>query len=70
MSEKIKKSMLYVGVLAGGYLLICLCMFFLQEKFIFFPENFRQSYVFLSQDIQWEEVWIENEGVRINSLLL
>ncbi|MCB0853139.1 MAG: alpha/beta fold hydrolase [Bacteroidetes bacterium] len=70
MSEKIKKSMLYVGVLAGGYLLICLFMFFLQEKFIFFPEKLPVNHTFsFRSDIQWEEIWIENEGVRINSLL-
>jgi pimeloyl-ACP methyl ester carboxylesterase len=70
MLKKIKKPMLFLGILAGGYLAVCSLMYFFQESFMFFPEKLPQDHVFAFRGpLNWEEVWIENQGTKINGLL-
>ena len=57
-------------ILAGLYLLICLVMYFFQEKFIFFPEVLEDDHLFrFAPTENWEEVWLENKEARLHGLL-
>lgn len=56
-------------LLAGSYIVICVLLYFLQEKMIFFPEKLESSYCFnFTQG--YEEVDIKaNDGILLNGLL-
>jgi alpha-beta hydrolase superfamily lysophospholipase len=59
----------FTAVLAALYGIICLILYFLQEKLIFFPQKLPKNYVFLFHQ-KFEEQNIEvSPGVSLNSLL-
>ena len=68
MSGK-KSFMLFLKFIIGGYVIICLLMFFLQQRFIFFPEKLSPDYSYsFPRNLNWEEVWINNDHEKINGI--
>jgi len=65
-----KKILLRIAqVLIGLYLLVCVLMYFFQEKMIFFPEKLADDHIY-QFDQAFEEINIESaDGVRLNGLL-
>jgi pimeloyl-ACP methyl ester carboxylesterase len=58
-----KKAMVFISVILGIYVLICILMFFLQEKVIFFPDKLTKDYRFDFKD-PFEEIFIATEDNR------
>jgi pimeloyl-ACP methyl ester carboxylesterase len=60
----------FVGTIAVLYLIICVGMYFIQEKILFHPKKLEANYVF-NFDQKFEELNIPAEdGKKINGLLL
>lgn len=52
----------------GGYILLAIAIYFIQERFIFKPEKLQQDFVY-KYDAPFEELFFDvEEGVRINGL--
>jgi uncharacterized protein len=58
-----KKAMVFVWTILGLYVLICILMFVLQEKVIFFPEKLHRNYRFEFKE-PFEEIFIPTEDNR------
>ena len=68
--KKLKKISLWlVGILAGLYFLLCVTLYFFQEKLIFFPTKLDKSYVF-NFDISYKEITIPtNDNISLHGIL-
>ncbi len=68
--KKLKKISLWlVGILTGLYLLLCVTLYFFQEKLIFFPTKLEKSYVF-EFDKLYEEITIPiKENLNLHGVL-
>lgn len=68
--KKLKKISLWlVGILAGLYLLLCVTLYFFQEKLIFFPTKLEKNYVF-NFDKSFKEITIPtNDNVNLHGIL-
>ena len=60
--------MALVIIIVSVYAIVLLFLYFAQEKLIFFPDKLDAQHRF-SFAASFEEVWVENEGVRLHSLL-
>ncbi|WP_375560831.1 alpha/beta hydrolase [Bernardetia sp. OM2101] len=68
--KKLKKIVLWlVGILASLYLLLCVTLYFFQEKLIFFPQKLEQNYVFRF-DKDYQEITIPtNDHINLHGIL-
>ena len=68
--KKLKKiSLRLVGILAALYLLLCVTLYFFQEKLIFFPTKLEQNYVF-NFDKSYQEITIPtNDHINLHGIL-
>jgi hypothetical protein len=68
--KKLKKiSFWLVGILASLYLLLCVTLYFFQEKLIFFPTKLEKSYVF-DFEKRYEEITIPtNDEINLHGIL-
>ncbi|HSN48782.1 MAG TPA: alpha/beta fold hydrolase, partial [Flavobacterium sp.] len=65
-----KKSILKIlKIVAGIYIIVCLLLYFFQEKIIFFPQKLEKTYQF-SFDQNFEEIYIKTKDNKsLNGLL-
>ena len=64
-----KIAMIFVAVLIGGYIILCLFFYLFQEKFIFNSRKLAHDYEFAS-DSEYEELYFTmDDGVRLHGLL-
>lgn len=64
-----KSLLILLAIIGGLYALICILMYNLQEKFIFFPEVLPEKYSFnFAGERNWEEIWLNNEEARLHGL--
>lgn len=64
-----KRIIKILAILAGLYIIVCVLLYFFQEKLIFFPEKLDKSYRF-EYDQKFEELNIKStDGALLNGLL-
>jgi fermentation-respiration switch protein FrsA (DUF1100 family) len=51
----------------GGYIVLCVVLYFSQERFIFFPEELEPGYVY-TFPVPFEEVTLPADGAALNAL--
>ena len=56
-------------ILLACYVLICIVVYFFQERMIFFPKKLAADYKFQFEQ-QYEEISITVDGIKLNGLLL
>lgn len=68
--KKLKKNILWlVGIMASLYLLLCVTLYFFQEKLIFFPTKLEKEYVF-NFDKSHQEITIPtNDNINLHGIL-
>jgi hypothetical protein len=68
--KKLKKIFLWlVGILVSLYLLLCVMLYFFQEKLIFFPTKLDKNYVF-NFDKSYKEITIPtNDNINLHGIL-
>ncbi len=60
--------LMIIVVLVGGYVLLCLIMYLIQERFIFHPEKLPRNFKY-TYEYPFEEIFLEpEEGALINGL--
>ncbi len=68
--QKLKKIFLWlVGILVSLYLLLCISVYFFQEKLLFFPSKLEKNYVFDFKN-KYEEITIPtNNNIHLHGVL-
>jgi pimeloyl-ACP methyl ester carboxylesterase len=68
--KKLKKISLWlIGILFSLYLLLCIMLYFFQEKLIFFPTKLEKNYVF-SFENRYQEITIPtNSAINLHGIL-
>src|SRR6185503_15031871 len=66
----LRKSMIQILIiLLAIYILICVLVYFFQERMIFFPKKLAADYKFQFEQ-PYEEIGIRVNGIKLNGLLL
>jgi hypothetical protein len=66
MIKYIKRVFTFI---VAGYLLICVSLFFFQERLLFFPKSLKNDYEFRFEHDFIEENIVTKRGDTMNSLL-